>query len=94
MRIGLVAKHYPRPDCRDEMIARVRQIAEVMRQVPGCLSVDCWTSPDGGTVVTTGQWESESALADGFAAVSAAAVDFDYDERETRPRETLQLVSV
>jgi hypothetical protein len=29
----------------------------------------------------------------GFAAVRAACVDFDYDERESRPREVFELAS-
>jgi hypothetical protein len=44
-------------------------------------------------VVTTGQWESEQALTAGFSAVCTAGLDFDYDERESRPREVLKLIS-
>lgn len=94
MIVGLVAVHYPRPEFRDEMIQRVRRAAEVMAAVPGCLDVACWRDPDAETVVTTGKWESEDARRAGFAAVAAAGVDFDYDEREQRPREVLNLVSV
>lgn len=93
MKVGLVALHYPRSEHRDEMITRVREAAEVMAVTPGCLAVDCWLSDDGQTVVTTGQWESEQALTAGFAAVRTAGVDFDYDERESRPREAIRLVS-
>lgn len=93
MKVGLVALHYPRLEHRDEMISRVRRAAEVMAAVPGCLAVDCWVSEDGQAVVTTGQWESEHALAAGFAAVRTAGVDFDYDERESRPRDTIRLAS-
>ncbi|HWG60861.1 MAG TPA: antibiotic biosynthesis monooxygenase [Streptosporangiaceae bacterium] len=93
MKVGLVALHYPRPEHRDEMISRVRRAAEVVAATRGCLSVDCWVSDDGQTVVTTGQWKSERALMAGFAAVQNAGVDFDYDERESRPREVVRLVS-
>ena len=93
MKVGLVAVHYPRPEHRDEMIARVHQAAEVMAAAPGCRAVDCWVSEGHQTVVTTGQWESEQALAAGFSAVRAAGLDFDYDERESRPREVLKLLS-
>jgi quinol monooxygenase YgiN len=93
MKVGLVALHYPRPEHRDEMISRVHRAAEVMMTAPGCLAVDCWVSDDGQAVVTTGQWESGQALMAGFAAVRTAGVDFDYDERESRPREVFQLVS-
>ena len=37
-------------------------------------------------VMTTGQWESEQARIAGFSAARTAGVDFDYDEREFRPR--------
>ena len=92
MKVGLVALHYPRPEHRDQMISRVRRAAQVMAATPGCLAVDCWVSEDHQAVVTTGQWESEQALRAGFAAVRAAGVDFDYDERESRPRQVFTLV--
>jgi quinol monooxygenase YgiN len=92
MKVGLVALHYPRPEHWDQMISRVRQAAEVMAAAPGCLAVDCWISEDHQAVVTTGQWESEHALRAGFAAVREAGIDFDYDERESRPRQVLPLV--
>jgi quinol monooxygenase YgiN len=75
------------------MIARVHRAAEVMAATPGCLAADCWVSEDSQAVVTTGQWESEQALAAAFSAVRAAGVDFAYDERESRPREVFKLVS-
>ena len=91
MKVGLVALHFPRPEHWDEMISRVRRAAEVMAAAPGCLAVDCWVSEDHQAVVTTGQWESEQALMAGFAAVQASGVDFDYDERESRPRQVFPL---
>ena len=93
MKVGLVALHYPRREHWEEMVSRVRQAAEVMAATPGCLAVDCWIRDDGAAVVTTGQWESERALAAGFAAVQAAGVDFGYDDRESRPREVFKLIS-
>jgi len=50
-------------------------------------------SEDHQAVVTTGQWDSELALRAGFAAVRTAGVDFDYDERESRPRQVFTLAS-
>jgi len=93
MEVGLVALHYPRPEYWDEMISRVHWAAEVIAATPGCLTVDCWVSDDGQAVVTTGQWESKDALRAGFAAVRAAGVDFDYDERESRPRQVFTFAS-
>ena len=94
MKVGMVALYYPHPEHRDEMIARVRQAAEAMAATPGCLAADCWVSEDGQAVVTTGKWESQRALTAGFAAVRTAGVDFDYDKRESRPRDVFRLVSV
>lgn len=93
MKVGLVAFHYPHPEHREELISRVRQAAAVMAAAPGCLAADCWVSEDGQAIVTTGQWESEGALAAGFAAVRTAGVDIGYDERESRPREIHRLTS-
>ena len=90
--MGLVALHYPRPEHWDEMICRVQRAAEVMAATPGCLAVDCWVSEDDRAVVTTGQRESDQALRAWFAAVRTAGVDFDYDERESRPRQVFTLV--
>ncbi len=94
MSVGLVAFHYPKPEHRDEMIRRVRQAAEVMATVPGCLDVGCWQDETAGAIVTTGKWESEDARMATFAAVAAANVDFDYDDRESRPRDVFNLSSV
>ena len=93
MKVGPGAPHYPRTEHWDEMICRVHRAAEVMAAAPGCLVVDCWVSEDHQAVVTTGQWESEQALMAGFAVVLAAGVDFDYDERESRPRQVFTLAS-
>jgi hypothetical protein len=93
MKVGLVALHYPRREHWDEMISRVRRAADVMAATPGCLAADCWVSADGQAVVTTGQWESEQALTEGFAAVRTAGVDFGYDDRESRPRAVVKLMS-
>jgi quinol monooxygenase YgiN len=93
MKVGMVAIHYPRICDREEFIARVRQAADVMRPTPGCLCVDFWVTAAGDAVVSTGQWESETTLAVSFATARAAGVDFDYDERESRPRQILRLVS-
>jgi quinol monooxygenase YgiN len=92
MKVGLVALHYPRPEHWDEMICRAQRAAEVMAATPGCLAVDCWVSEEHQAVVTTGQWESEQALRAGFAAVRTAGVDFDYDQRKSRPRQVFTLV--
>jgi hypothetical protein len=53
--------------------------------------VDCWQEEATGAVVTTGKWQSKDAVRAGFAAVAAANVDFDYDDRESRPREVFNL---
>ncbi len=94
MKVGFVEIHYPHISHREEFISRVRRAVEVMRPTPGCLSADCWVTAAGDAVVSTAQWESEEALASSFATAKAAGVDFDYDERESRAREILRLMSV
>ena len=93
MKVGLVGIHYPRPEHWDEYISLVRQAAEVLAATSGCLGVNCWLSEDNQAGVSIGQWESEQAFTAGIAAARAAGVDFDYDEREFRPREIFRLVS-
>ena len=70
MKVGMVAIHYPQLGDRQEFIARVRRAVDVMRPTPGCLSVDFWVTATGDEVVSTGQWESETALAASFATAS------------------------
>ena len=93
MKVGFVAIHYPHSAYREDFILRVQRAAEVMRPTPGCLSADCWVTIAGDAVVSTAQWDSKDAQASSFATARAAGVDFDYDERESRPREILRLVS-
>lgn len=94
MRVGLIAFHYPKAEHRNEMIDRVRRAATVMRTVPGCIEVDCWTDETSGAVVTTGKWESKETLEAAFKAVRAAGVEIDYDGREARGREIFSLQAV
>ena len=93
MKAGLVAFHYPNRDYSEEMFGRVRRAAEFIAALPGCLGADCWLTADGHAVVSTGQWESEEALLEGFAAARAAGIDFHVDEREIWPREVYRLTS-
>ena len=92
MTVGFLAIHYPHASHRDEFIARVQHAVEVLRSTPGCLAADCWVAVTGDAVVSTAQFDSEGAQASSFATAKAAGVDFDYDERERRPREIFQLV--
>jgi hypothetical protein len=94
MSVAIVAFHYPRPEHRAELVARVRQAAEVMRSVPGCLAADCWENSQTGAVVTTGVREDADARQAAFRSVAAAGVDFEYDEREARPRDVYSLTPV
>ncbi|MFF4951777.1 antibiotic biosynthesis monooxygenase [Streptomyces chattanoogensis] len=93
MKVGMVASHYPHAAYREEFVSRVRQVGEVFRRTPGCLSADYWLSADGEAVISIVQWESEEASAASFAAIAAAGVDVAYDEREARPREIVRLVA-
>jgi quinol monooxygenase YgiN len=91
MTVGFVAVHYPQPAHFDEFVGRVHQVADVLRSTPGCRSVECWVTSDGDAVVSTGQWESDEALAASFAAARDAEVDVTFDERERRPRQVFTL---
>jgi quinol monooxygenase YgiN len=93
MKTGMVALHYPHIAHREDFLSRVRRVAEVFRSTAGCLSADYWVTVAGDVVVSIVQWESEAASAASLAAVQAADVDIDFDERESRPREILRLVS-
>lgn len=42
MKVGMIASHYPHAAHREEFIARVHRVREVMLRTPGCLSADCW----------------------------------------------------
>jgi quinol monooxygenase YgiN len=93
LAVALVAFHFPRPEHREQLIERVRRAAEVMRGVEGCTSADVWIDRASGSIVTTGEWQTDEARRATFAALTAAQVDFEYDEREERPREVYLLDS-
>jgi hypothetical protein len=86
MAFGLVAFHYPRREHRDELVERMEAAAEVMRTVEGCLDASVWTVRESDALVSTGTFVSEEAWTRAVRAVLEAEVDFDYDERELRPR--------
>ncbi|GAA2901280.1 antibiotic biosynthesis monooxygenase family protein [Nonomuraea rubra] len=91
MKVAMVAHHYPRAEHREEFVARVHRVAEVFRGTPGCLSAEAWLA--GEAVVSIVRWESQEASAASLvAAQGAAGVDIAFDERESRPREIVQLV--
>lgn len=92
MALGLVAFHYPKPEHRDELLERMRAAAEVMRTVEGCSDASVWETRDTAAVVSTGTFASEEAWTRAVRAVLEAGVDFEYDERELRPREVHFLV--
>jgi heme-degrading monooxygenase HmoA len=94
MSFAIVAFHFPKPEHRSEMIRRVRAAADVMAGQPGCIEAECWEETETGAIVTTGKWATQEALTAAFHAVAEAGVDFDYDERESRPRDVFRLSSV
>lgn len=93
MGFGVVAFHYPRPEHRDELVQRMRAAAEVMKTVEGCVEASVWEVREGEALVSTGTFESEQASARAAGAVLEAGIDFEYDQRELRPREVHYLVS-
>jgi quinol monooxygenase YgiN len=92
MAMGLVAFHYPKPEHREELLRRMRAAAEVMRTVDGCLDASVWGVRDSEAIVSTGTFVSEEGWAEAVQAVLEAQVDFDYDERELRPRDVYFLL--
>lgn len=92
MALGVVAFHYPKPEHRDELVRRLAEAVTVMRAAEGCLAVDYWEDRDTGALVSTGTFASEDAWNGAVEAVLAANVDFDYDEREARPRDVHFLI--
>ena len=91
MAFGIVAFHYPKDEYREELIQRVGQAAAVMAAVPGCIEALCWREEATGAIVATGKWETQEDCMASFRAVAESNVDFDYDERELRPREVFNL---
>jgi quinol monooxygenase YgiN len=92
MALGLVAFHYPRSEHRAELVRRMRDAADVMKRTEGCLAAEVWETREGAALVSTGTFVSEEAWTQAVRAVLEAGVDFEYDERETRPRDVHFLV--
>ena len=77
----------PRPEHRAEMVERVKRAAEVMRTCPGFLAADCWIEEGGDSVVAVGAFESKEQWLRAMQVVAGADLDFDFDDRELRPRQ-------
>jgi quinol monooxygenase YgiN len=90
--MALVAFHHPKPEHREELVQRMRAAAEVMRTVEGCSDASVWEARESAALVSTGTFASEQAWQQAVRAVLEAGVDFDYDERESRPRDLYILV--
>lgn len=82
----VVAFHYPKPEHRAEMIQRLQRAIEVFRTTPGCLGAACWLEQGGDGIVAIARWESRERSRASFAALAAAKVDWEFDDREYRPR--------
>ncbi|MDH6193624.1 quinol monooxygenase YgiN [Mycobacterium frederiksbergense] len=93
MTIGFVAFHYPRPEHFEEFVGRSHAVRETLQARPGCLSAEVWATPGSDAVVTTGQFESEQALQDAFAAARGLGAAVAFDERELNPRQIFTLIS-
>jgi hypothetical protein len=92
MAVRVLAFHYPAPEHRVEMVERIKRAVEVMRGCPGFIDADCWLEEDGDAVVATGTFESKGQWLQAMRTVAGAGIDFDYDERELKPREVQLLV--
>jgi quinol monooxygenase YgiN len=92
MTVRVLAFHYPAPEHRAEMVERIQRAVEVMRSAPGFIDADCWLEEDGDAVVATGTFESKEQWLQTVRSVAAADIDFDYDERELKPRQVRLLL--
>jgi hypothetical protein len=86
MTVRVLAFHYPASEHRAEMVERIKRAVEVMRGSPGFIDADCWIGDGGEAVVATGTFESKERWLQAMRTVAGADIDFDYDERELKPR--------
>jgi quinol monooxygenase YgiN len=93
MTMGFVAFHYPHPEHFEEFVGRTHQVRDTLAAGAGCLSAEVWATPDGDAVVTTGQFESQEALQQAFAAARDLGAAVEFDDRERQPRQIFTLVS-
>jgi len=94
MTVGFVAFHYPQPQHFEEFIGRVRQVAGILREQPGCLSARPWVTADDDAVVSSVEFESPDAFAAAFAATREQIASLTvFDERERKPRQVFNLES-
>lgn len=94
MAVSFVAVHYQRSAHYDEFVAGVQggggDVAVHARLCGRQLLAHRRRRPRGLHC----QWESEETQATSMGNARAAGVDFEYDEREDRPRHVLHLVSL
>jgi hypothetical protein len=92
MAVHVLAFHYPAPEHRTEMVERIKRAVDVMRDNPGFVDANCWLEEDGDAVVATGTFESKEQWLQAMRTVADAGIDFDYDERELKPRQVQLLL--
>lgn len=86
MKIRMVAVHYPKDEHRLTFVRPVNAAAAV-GATRGCLAAECWVTADGA-VVSIAQWADEIAMRESVTAAESAGVEFTFDDRQARPRDS------
>lgn len=89
--IGYIVFHYPAQGGMSDLTRRVEAAVTALRLTDGCLTANSWTTIDKDAVVATGTWRSAADLEASFAECRERGVDFQFDERERQPRQTITL---
>ena len=82
--------HYPRSECRDELLQGMTEMAAIMAKTPGFIEAGPWQEVDAERIIGISRWESReaflAAVPPGFGQPSS-----DVHEWETRPREPFHI---
>jgi hypothetical protein len=82
--------HYPKPECREQLLRGMTEMGELMAQTPGFIEAGPWQELGSERVVGISRWESRetflAAVPPGFGEPSS-----NVHEWETQPREPFQI---
>ncbi len=79
--------HYPKPEKEAQLIDAMRQVGQVIKNLPGCLFDNAFQDANTSTIMAITIWESQEAFQAARPAMIEAMKTIPFDEWEARPRE-------
>lgn len=86
--------HYPKPEKEAQLIDSMRQVGQVLKDLPGCIFDNAFQDANLGTIMAVTIWESQEAFQAAWPAMMEALEAIPLDEWESHARELYMLNSL